>query len=108
MVDFSYYSETYKGQLSSAQFAILEPKAADEITIIVGRALTETELALTEVKKATCYLVDYFAEADRGITSENLGAYSYTIDNSKSSRLYSKAISFLKMAQLYSRSVCVC
>lgn len=108
MVDFSYYSGTYKGTLSSAQFAILEPKAADEIVILLGRALTNTELALDYVKKATCYMTDYLNEADKGLTAESLGSYSYTLDTAKSGYLYSKAMSFLKLAGLYSRGVCLC
>lgn len=108
MVDFTYYSETYKGTLSSAQFAILEPKAADEIFLLVGRELTATELAMDYVKKATCYMTDYKSSTDSGVITESLGSYSYTLDNMKPSDLYSKAMSFLKLAGIYERGVCLC
>lgn len=108
MVDFTYYSTTYKGQLSSARFAILEPKAEDEITLLIGRVLTATELALTNVKQAICYMTDYEDIADRGLSSESLGSYSYTLDNGKNNELYRKAMQFLILAGIYSRSVIVC
>ncbi len=79
MVDFAWYSETFKGQLSQESFDALLPVAEDIINLSVTKAIGTSPDE--NVKKAVCYQVDFLDERGdvEGLTkSESMGTYSST------------------------------
>ena len=79
--DYDYYSETYKGTLSEADFERLSERASDYIdgrtNYVLKKAGVPEELE-ERVKKACCSLAEVISRNESGgsKTSEKVGNYS--------------------------------
>ena len=60
--DYEFYTDTYKGSLSSSLFNSLIPKASREIDKVVNRDIKEADLEADygdKIRFVACELVDY-------------------------------------------------
>ena len=86
--DYSFYSTTYKGQLSQDLFNSLIVKASREIDTYVNREIKEVDLSNTDnnfgykIKYTTCLLIDYLntqTKVNGAVNSISIDGVSKTI-----------------------------
>ena len=65
--DYSFYKETYCGELTEAEYSRLAPRAAAEIDrLTFGRAKTAADGDLLAVKNAECAVIDEVRRLELG------------------------------------------
>lgn len=76
-VDYDYYSNTYRGKVSSTDFTTLEIKASGVLNYYT---FNRVETVDENIKLAVCELIDFIYEDEknegREIESESVGSYS--------------------------------
>ncbi len=75
--DYTYYKESFRGELSEADFERFSPVAQDVISLLVGFDPSGRDEAA--LLRALCAQVDFAALSHRGgvgVRSESLGDYS--------------------------------
>ena len=90
--DYTYYNESFGGELGEAEFEKASAGAKDIVALLVGFDVCDTEDSAT--LRALCLQTDYTADSHRGISgvkSESLGDYSVS---------YSEAASLGKVSLL--------
>lgn len=104
-VDYTYYTGTYGGQLSQAQFNAHVNKATMYVdNMIMGRAVPTASLNL--VKNAICAVTDESVRTANGVVSSATNdGYSetYAVTQTQSEALYSTASLYLARTGLLFR-----
>ncbi len=104
-VDYNFYLNKYKGNLSEEAFEIAEPRAEDLLQALTfGRATLNSEFLL-QIQFAVCALADAYYKneiaRDADLESETVGNYHVTYSNNgvdAQSRLQKK---YKRAAALY-------
>lgn len=76
LADYNFYSNNYKGQLSSDLFESLIPKASFIIKYNVNREIVEEDAQNEDVKMVACELVDLLKANDVTLNDKNVQSYS--------------------------------
>lgn len=76
LANYDFYSEKYKGQLSSDLFANLIPKASFEIESNVNRPLKDEDAQNEKVNMVACMLVDLINVNDVALNDKNVQSIS--------------------------------
>lgn len=76
LADYDFYSNKYKGQLSSDLFDNLIPKASFVIKKNVNRPIVEEDSQNEDVQMVACELVDFLKEHDTTVSGKNVQSIS--------------------------------
>lgn len=96
LIDYEYYSDTFKGtDVSEDDFELLLDRAQDILDdISTGNIYSSTlsDYQLASIKKAVAYQIDFLyyqggndamnGFAETNLSSEKLGSFSYSVDSS--------------------------
>ena len=76
LATYDFYTNTYKGQLSSDLFDDLIPKASFEIESNVNRPIVEEDAQNETVERVACMLVDLMNSNDISLNDKNVQSIS--------------------------------
>lgn len=74
--DYNFYTEKYKGKLSSNLFDDLIPKASFIISKNVNRVIKSEDAQNEEVQIVACMLIDLIYANDISLNNKNVQSYS--------------------------------